>query len=147
MSEILDGSKSLKDFDGSKKLNNKLINAISNYVPDLLVLGHADLVSVKTLEFIKSIYPNIKIAQWFLDKMDNVWLKNRKRFLDKINLMDSSFCTTSPDILNFSKKNKVYFIPNPADSSFETLKCYKNKHPINDLCCCRCFELEAKSIV
>ena len=131
--DIISYHRSLRDFDGSKKLNNKLINAISNYVPDLLVLGHADLVSVKTLEFIKSIYPNIKIAQWFLDKMDNVWLKNRKRFLDKINLMDSSFCTTSPDILNFSKKNKVYFIPNPADSSFETLKCYKNKHPINDL--------------
>ena len=110
-----------------------MINSISNYVPDLLVLGHADLVSVKTLKFIRSIYPKIKIAQWFLDKMDDLWLRNRKRFLDKIDFMDSSFCTTSPDILNFSKKNKIYFIPNPADSSFETLKCYKNKHPINDL--------------
>ena len=131
--DIISYHRSLRDLDGSKKLNNKLINSISNYVPDLLVLGHADLVSVKTLKFIRSIYPKIKIAQWFLDKMDDLWLRNRKRFLDKIDFMDSSFCTTSPDILNFSKKYKIYFIPNPADSSFETLKCYKNKHPINDL--------------
>ena len=38
-----------------------------------------------------------------------------------MDLMDCSFCTTSPDVLNFPKRNRVYYIPNPADSSFETL--------------------------
>ena len=125
--------RSLKDFDGSQKLNNKLIETISNYVPDIIALGHADLINVKTLKFIKENYPNIKIIQWFLDKMTEEWGKNKTRFLDKINLMDCNFCTTSPDALSFSKKNKVYFIPNPSDISFETLKCYENKHPLYDL--------------
>ena len=131
--DILSYHRSLKDFDGSQKLNNKLIETISNYLPDIIVLGHADLISFKTLKFIKENFPNIKIIQWFLDKMTEEWGKNKTRFLDKINLMDCNFCTTSPDVLSFPKKNKVYFIPNPSDISFETLKCYENKHPSYDL--------------
>ena len=125
--------RSLIDLDGSQKLNNKLIETITNYVPDIIILGHADLIDVKSLKFIKEIYPNIKIIQWFLDKMTEEWARNKNRFLDKINLMDCNFCTTAPEILKFSKKNKVYYIPNPSDISFETLRCYQNKHPIHDL--------------
>ncbi len=131
--DIVSYNRSLKDIDGSKKLNSTLINTISNYVPDLVILGHADMIDLTTLEFIKKNYPEIKISQWFLDKMDEKWQKNKIRFLDKMELMDCSFCTTSPEMLSFSKKNKIFYIPNPADTSFETLECYKNKHPIYDL--------------
>ena len=44
----------------------------------MVILGHADLISNETLEYIK-IYPNIKIAQWFLDRMDAKWKINRKK--------------------------------------------------------------------
>ncbi len=131
--DIISYHRSLKDLDGSKKLNLKLLETISNYVPDLIIFGHADLIHKETLEFIKSHYPKIKMAQWFLDKMDSNWMKNKKRFIDKINLMDCSFCTTSPDVLNIKTKKKIYYIPNPADISFETLECYKNKNQVNDL--------------
>ncbi|MBC8297263.1 MAG: glycosyltransferase [Pelagibacterales bacterium] len=131
--DILSYYRSIRDIDGSKTLNKKLIEIISNYVPDLIVLGHADLIERETLAFIKKTYPDIKIAQWFLDRMDDEWKNNKNRFLDKINFVDSSFCTTSPDILNFPKKNKVYFIPNPADESFENLSVYKKKHLKNDV--------------
>ncbi len=131
--DIVSYHRSFKDFDGSKKLNSKIIETISNYIPDLIILGHADLVSLSTLEFIKKNYPAIKITQWFLDKMNENWKINKKRFIDKIKLMDCSFCTTSPDVLSFPKKYKIFYMPNPADSSFETLKCYDNKHPIFDV--------------
>ena len=42
-------------------------------------MGHADLIKKETLKFIKEKYPNIKIAQWFLDRMDGEWKNNRKR--------------------------------------------------------------------
>ena len=131
--DIVSYHRSLKDFDGSRKLNSKIIDTIANYLPDLIILGHADLVNLSTLKFIKKNYPSIKITQWFLDKMNEDWKKNKRRFLDKIELMDCSFCTTSPDALSFPKKYKIFYIPNPADSSFETLKCYNNKYPIYDL--------------
>ena len=131
--DIVSYYRSIRDLDGSKTLNKKLLEVISNYLPDLLVLGHADLVKKETLIFIKKTYPDIKIAQWFLDRMDSDWKNNKKRFLDKINYVDCSFCTTSPDILKFPAKNRVYYIPNPADDSFENLEIYKRKNFKNDV--------------
>ena len=71
--DIVSYYRSFKDFDGSKTLNKKLLDVISNYLPDLIVLGHADLIKKETLQKIRKIYPDIKIAQWFLDRMDREW--------------------------------------------------------------------------
>ena len=131
--DIVSYYRNLNDFDGSKKLNNKLLEVISNYVPDVIILGHADLIKIETLEYIKKNYPNIKMAQWFLDRMDSHWIKNKKRFLDKIELMDVSFCTTEPKSLKINRKHKIFYLPNPVDESFETLKNYKNKYFNNDV--------------
>ena len=70
--------RNLNDFNGSKRLNKKLLEVISNYVPDILILGHADLIKKETLFFIKKNYPNIRMAQWFLDRMDSEWKHNKK---------------------------------------------------------------------
>jgi len=67
------------------------------------------------------------MCQWFLDRMDTQWLSNKKRFLDKIDMMDASFCTTAPKSLNIPSKYAVFYIPNPVDESFEKLENYKNK--------------------
>ncbi len=131
--DIVSYYRSISDIDGSKTLNYKLIEIISNYVPDIIILGHADLIKSETLQFIKKNYPKIKIAQWFLDRMDSEWKNNKIRFLDKIKFIDSSFCTTSPDILNFSKKNKIFYMPNPADESFENLEIYNQNNYSHDV--------------
>ena len=131
--DIVSYYRNLNDLNGSKRLNKKLLEVISNYVPDILILGHADLIKKETLEFIKKNYPNIKMAQWFLDRMDSEWINNKKRFLDKIDLMDASFCTTDPVSLKLNKKHKVFYMPNPVDQSFERLENYKNKFFNNDV--------------
>ena len=131
--DIVSYYRNLNDLNGSKRLNKKLLEVISNYVPDILVLGHADLIKKETLEFIKKNYPNIKMAQWFLDRMDSDWINNKKRFLDKIDLMDASFCTTDPVSLKLNKKHKVFYMPNPVDQSFERLENYKNQFFNNDV--------------
>ena len=101
--DIVSYYRSVTDLDGSIKLNKKFIEVISNYLPDLIVLGHADLINFKTLKFIKENYPSIKICQWFLDRMDSDWSKNLIRFKDKMNIMNASFCTTDPKSLKLSK--------------------------------------------
>ena len=131
--DIVSYYRSFNDLDGSKKLNKKLLEIISNYIPDLIILGHADLIKIETLEYIKKIYPNIKFAQWFLDRMDTLWIANKKRFLNKISIMDANFCTTDPMSLNFKNNYPIYFIPNPVDESFEKLHNYKKKFFNNDV--------------
>ena len=131
--DIVSYYRSINDPNGSKKLNQKLIEVISNYVPNIIILGHADLIKIETLEFIKKNYPDVKIVQWFLDRMDSKWIINRKRFLNKISIMDASFCTTDPVSLNFSKKQNIFYMPNPVDESFERLHNYSNSNFNNDV--------------
>ena len=122
--------KSYRDISGAKSLNKKLKITCYNYKPDLIVLGHADLISSEMLGELKDDYPNLKIAQWFLDPLNKFgpdYLKNKNRILDKLKYIDANFLTTSPDVLKFLPKNiKNYYIPNPSDTSFETLKNYQN---------------------
>ena len=132
--DIVSYYRSFKDFNGSKKLNNKLVEVISNYLPDLIVLGHADLINYKTLNYIKKNYPDIKMCQWFLDRMDSEWSNNLLRFKDKMSLLDASFCTTEPKLLKIKTiKSNIYFMPNPVDPSFETLNNAKENSFANDV--------------
>ena len=131
--DIVSYYRKLNDINGSKKLNKKFIEVISNYLPDLIVFGHADLIKRDTIKFIKSAYPNIKFCQWFLDRMDSKWINNLKRFEHKLDLMDANFCTSDPKILKINKTNPIYYIPNPVDDSFEKLKNDQNKYLNNDV--------------
>ena len=131
--DIVSYYRSLSDLNGSKRLNDKLIEVISNYVPDIIILGHADLIHKNTLIHIKKNYPQIKMVQWFLDRMESHWAINKKRFLDKIDIMDASFCTTDPKSLKFSLKKDIYYMPNPVDISFEKLHNYRFENFNNDI--------------
>ena len=90
-------------------------------------MGHADSVSEETLELIKNYKKNIKISQWFLDpitKSGPDYLNNKKRLLKFHKLSDANFITTDPNSIDFNLENSFY-IPNPADESFETLENYR----------------------
>ncbi len=127
--DIVSRGKSLKDLYGSDTLNDKLIKTCYHFKPDLIVLGHADMISKDILYNLKKDYSNLKVAQWFLDPLNKNgpdFHKNKKRILDKSDVIDSNFLTTSPDVLSFLSKNKSnYFIPNPSDQSMETLNNFK----------------------
>jgi len=131
--DIVSYYRRINDPSGANRLNKKLFDTVYNYVPDIIVLGHADLIKTETLQKIKTNFPDIKICQWFLDRMDGPWEINKRRFLDKINYTDCNFCTTSPDVLNFPKNTKIKYIPNPVDESFEKLNVFSNNYLINDV--------------
>jgi len=121
--------KSLGDIKGKKSLNEKLKKTCYNYKPDLIITGHADLISKDQIRELKEDNPNTRFAQWFLDPLNKNgpdFERNKDRILDKIDVMDASFITTSPSVLNFLPQNKKnFYIPNPSDQSFETLNNYK----------------------
>tara|TARA_A100001015_G_scaffold223370_1_gene251579 strand:- start:3522 stop:5651 length:2130 start_codon:yes stop_codon:yes gene_type:complete len=127
--DIVSRGKSIKDFSGSGTLNDKLLKTCNHFRPDIIVLGHADMISKDILYNLKRDYSDLKIAQWFLDPLNKNgpdFLKNKNRILDKSDVLDANFLTTSPEAVSFlPKKVKNYFIPNPSDSSMETLDNYK----------------------
>ncbi len=120
--------KNFKDFKGAKTLNEKLRKTCYNYKPDIIMLGHADLISSEQIAELRNDYPNVKFGQWFLDPLNKRgpdYQRNKSRLLDKIDNIDASFVTTSPTALDFLPKNSNnFYIPNPSDDSFETLNNY-----------------------
>ena len=133
--DIVSRNKNYRDLSGSKSLNDKLIKTCYHFKPDLIVLGHADMVSVDVISSLKKEYSDLKVAQWFLDPLNSKgpdYPKNKRRILDKLDVIDANFLTTSPDVLKFLNKTNSYFVPNPCDDSIETLSNYKN-HCSNDV--------------
>ncbi len=133
--DIVSRNKNYRDLSGSKALNDKLVKTCYHFKPDIIVLGHADMISVDVISSLKKEYSDLKVAQWFLDPLNSHgpdYPKNKKRILDKLDVIDANFLTTSPNVLKFLNKTNSYFIPNPCDDSIETLCNYEN-HCSNDV--------------
>ena len=126
--DVINKNKRLIDPNGNKSLQKTIIESFNNFKPDAIILGHADAVSVNTLDYLKSKNNKLKISQWFLDPLGRFGPdhdKNRQRILDKNHLMDATFLTTDPNALDLKIQNS-FFMPNPCDHSFETLKNYEH---------------------
>jgi glycosyltransferase involved in cell wall biosynthesis len=126
--DLIHENKNILDIHGRKQLQKDLIESSINFKADCLILGHADSITKETLNYIKDKNKNLKICQWFLDpvgKKGPDYLKNNKRISDKIDFIDTTFLTSSPSALSKKIKN-AYFMPNPADESFEILKNYQH---------------------
>ena len=125
--DIIHNNKNIGDISGTKKLQTKIIDTFENFKPDLIILGHADKVDPKTLEYLRTKNNDVKISQWFLDPLSKNgpdFNNNKKRILDKIEFIDKTFLTIDPNSLSFKLK-KSYFMPNPCDKSFEVLSNYE----------------------
>jgi glycosyltransferase involved in cell wall biosynthesis len=126
--DIVNKNKTMSDYSGKKYLQLSIIDTYKYFKADCIVLGHADMVDNDTLSLLKNSNKNLRICQWFLDPLTRYgpdYDKNKKRITHKKESVDTTFLTTDPDSINF-KINNSFFIPNPCDRSFETLKNYEN---------------------
>ena len=125
--DVLHNNKSIKDLKGQGALDNKIIDCFNNFKPHLIILGHADRVTKETLLKMKQLNKNLKISQWFLDPLSKYGPdheNNKKRILNNIEILDSTFLTTDPKSLSFNIEN-AHYMPNPCDEAFETLSNYE----------------------
>ncbi len=120
----------------NKFLNDKLFNITQNYRPDLIVLGHNNILTSETIEKIKS-NNKTKIALWYEDHL----IKGGPNYLNNLDLIeknrdliDKYFVTTYPSLIDTKiKKNKMHYMPIPADKNIENLEIYNSKNRYKDL--------------
>ena len=103
-------------------LDNKIISIIKNYQPNLILLGHNNILDRKTLLEIKDKYLS-KIALWYEDhlmKGDPNFINNLKLVEKNNDLIDQYFITTAPDVIKTKiEKKKLNFLPIPVDPMIE----------------------------
>ena len=117
----------IQPFSPIKKFNDKILNTIKNFSPNLILIGHVFNISDVVFEYCKN--NNIKICSWYIDSISPEYLKDntKKNFFHNLERVDNCFITSSPE---YFKKNihyhKIKFIPNPVDSSIDNFKNFKN---------------------
>jgi hypothetical protein len=106
---------------GIRAANRHFIETCDNFRPDVILLGHSDLITNHTLKQIKKLMPDVPLIY---RNVDPLW---RERNVDVINwrkeVVDSIFVTTSGGPLEqFSTpSNTVGYIPNATDPAVENM--------------------------
>jgi hypothetical protein len=117
------------------KLDRDIKEICENYRPDLLLLGHNNVLNRDTLSHLKD--KKTKIALWYEDHVVNYgpnWKINLDLIEKNHDLIDNYFITTHPSAIKTKiKKNKINYLPIPADPNIENLKIYENKFRYKDL--------------
>ena len=128
------GQKNL--FKNSRMLNQKIFDISKNYKPDLILLGHNNILNNETISDIKSKYKT-KFALWYEDHLVEggpSYLKNLNLIEKNHSLIDQYFITTHPDIVKTKiPKKKLHYMPIPVDKNIENLEIYNSKNRYKDL--------------
>lgn len=113
-----------KSWTGSRKLGRRAVNAAllefcRRHRPDILLMGHADMIAPETVAAIRGEIPHLRVGQWNVDPLfepDNV-----ARIRAKLEVVDASFISTAGGRLAALREggHAVSFMPNPADPSIE----------------------------
>ena len=122
----------------NKIINNKVSNIVENYRPNLIVLGHNNILENNTLSEIRSKY-NSKIILWYEDALGYKgegpnWRKNLNLIEKNSELIDQYYLTTHPDEITTSiDRKKLNYLPIPVDPNIENLEIYNYKNRYKDL--------------
>tara|TARA_B100000575_G_scaffold293434_1_gene304803 strand:+ start:446 stop:2548 length:2103 start_codon:yes stop_codon:yes gene_type:complete len=111
-------SKFFEKFD----IDKKILDISRNYKPDLILLGHNNVLNRNTLLELKEKI-NSKVSIWYEDhviKGDPNYRNNLNLLEKNSDLIDHYFITTSPDIIKSKiKAKKLHFLPIPVDPNIE----------------------------
>ena len=132
---FLKNNKTLFGPKGNLKLfNNKILNLLNNFSPQLLLIGHTFNISDEVFTYCNN--NNIKIAAWYIDSISKEFFdfKKKKKFMNNLKKVDNYFITSSPKLLNNNKYyEKIKFIPNPCDDLIDVYKNFNNPNLEYDL--------------
>ncbi|AKJ64446.1 glycosyltransferase [Kiritimatiella glycovorans] len=104
---------------GVRIANRRLIETCDNFHPDLVLMGHCDLIENGTLREIRRLLPSVRIAY---RNVDPPWEeRNIERVRRRMEAADAIFMTTGGDFLRqfCTGKNRVAWMPNPCDPAVE----------------------------
>lgn len=111
---------------GIPQLNRKLLAICEEFAPDLVVLGHCEMVWNRTLTSIREICPGVKIIYRNVDPL--IHAENVKDVHRRAGVVDGIFITTAGEALRqfASPTGFVTFMPNPVDRAVDTGRSFDN---------------------
>ena len=105
---------------GVRAANRRFIETFENFKPDVLLIGHSDLLTNETLKTVKDINPSAPIIY---RNVDPLWRERNVEMIDhRKDVVDAIFVTTAGEPLKqfCTGKNIVGYIPNATDPAVES---------------------------
>jgi hypothetical protein len=104
---------------GAIKANQRLLETVEAFCPDLVIAGHCDIITNETLQKIRKINPEIKIAHCNNDPL--FVPENVERIKHRSQVVDAVFVSTGRRELSIFEGTgaRVYHMPNPVDPAVE----------------------------
>jgi hypothetical protein len=104
---------------GRAAANKALTRLCREVAPELILLGHADMIDAATVADLRAMAWKPRIVQWNVDPIFDA--DNVKRILGKIDHVDATLVSSAGDSLAPLKApgRIVGFLPNPVDISIE----------------------------
>jgi hypothetical protein len=104
---------------GILPVNRQLVDACRAYQPDVLLLGHCEMIWNTTLAEIRAALPDIRIAYRNVD-----WLEAKENVADirrRVGVVDWIFSTSAGDALGqfCGDRTRITHIPNPVDRAID----------------------------
>jgi len=115
---------------------NRLLRSLCGEIgPDLLILGHADVIGPETIAVIRGDHPKLRVLQWSVDPLFEP--DNLARVAKKLDVVDATLISTSGDALRplIRPGKLVGFMPNPVDFSIESGTSFATPNLPYDLFC------------
>lgn len=112
-------------FGGVKRMNQRLLDTIDQLQPDVLLLGHTELLTGECLAAVRRHHPSLAIGMWYVDLITDA---KRKTIADKMPYLDAFFVTSAGEALSQfadSAKGVLSYLPNLCASSIETGKAFQ----------------------
>ena len=121
---------------GRGRANRRLVEVCDNFRPELLVLGHADIIRNETLEEIRKLIPNLKIAYRNCDPP--FIATNRATVSYRSEVVDAIFLTGGGEWLTaFARPGLlIAFVPTPTDPAVEFMENFDDTEFDFDLVFC-----------
>lgn len=109
---------------GAQRMNDFLLQQVRAYAPDILLLGHCELLLPQTLAAVREALPHCKIGQWWVDPFEAHSLAHLRL---KAPYLDAFFATTAPSYV--AQKLAVpmprhYYLPNVVDASVHSARAF-----------------------
>lgn len=104
---------------GRAAVNRALLDYCRQHRPDLLLLGHADMIAPATVTEIRNAVPGMRVLQWNVDPLFEP--ENVARIESKLGVVDATLVSTGIAALGALRAGgrRVGFLPNPVDPSIE----------------------------
>lgn len=118
---------------GILPVNRQLVAACRAFAPDLLLLGHCEMIWNATLQEIRAALPDIRIAYRNVD-----WLQAAENVADirrRVGVVDWIFSTSAGEALGQFQgtSTRVTHIPNPVDAAIDTGRAFARADQPHDV--------------